>query len=84
LSSDLTWFAASGRGAVYSFSINRRGDGPFRPASPFVLAYVELDEGPRVLTNIVGIDAESVEIGMRVRAIFVPAGDTAIVRFEPA
>jgi uncharacterized OB-fold protein len=81
-SSHTDWFEASGRGTVYSFTVNHKGDGPYRSA-PFVLAYVELDEGPRVLTNIVDIDSSELAIDMRVRAVFEPTGqESALVRFE--
>ncbi|AYG03142.1 Zn-ribbon domain-containing OB-fold protein [Gryllotalpicola protaetiae] len=84
-SSGLEWFTATGSGRIYSFSVNRRGDGAFREASPFVLAYVELDEGPRVLTNIVGVDPDAVEIDLPVRAVFADTGaGTALLRFRPA
>lgn len=82
-SGELEWFTASGHGRIYSFSINRRGDGAFREASPFVLAYVELDEGPRVLTNIVDADVDGLEIGLSVQAVFVATGaGTALLRFR--
>ena len=48
-----SWFEASGKGTVYSFTVIRRGAGPLREAGAVRLAYVELDEGPRVMTNIV-------------------------------
>jgi uncharacterized OB-fold protein len=84
LSSELAWFTATGKGSVYSFTISRKGDGAFRAASPFVLAYVELDEGPRMLTNIVDVDVEAVRIGMPVRAVFHDTGaGAALVRFAP-
>ncbi len=82
---DVEWIEASGKGTVYSFSINRRGDGPFREASPFVLAYVELDEGPRIMTNVVDCDPESVEVGQAVTVVFHDTGKgTALPRFRPA
>jgi uncharacterized OB-fold protein len=69
---------------VYSFTVVRRGDGPYRAVAPYVLAYVELAEGPRVLTNLVDVDVERVEVGQAVRAVFDPAGDAdAILRFAP-
>jgi uncharacterized protein len=81
----LSWFAASGRGMVYSYTVNRRGLGEYRDAAPYVLAYVELEEGPRVLTNVVDCDPQSVRIGAAVRAVFHPAGDdAALVRVAPA
>ena len=78
------WIDASGRGVVYSFSITRKGDGDFRDAAPFVLAYVELDEGPRMLTNIVDCDPETVTIGQSVEVVFHPTErGTALPRFRP-
>lgn len=81
----LEWFAASGRGFVYSFTINRRGIGPYAGVGPYVLAYVELEEGPRLLTNIVDCDPEAVRIGQPVEARFHDTGAAhALVRFAPA
>ena len=83
-SRSVTYTDVSGRGTVYTFTIMRRGDGPFRPLAPYVLAYVRLDEGPVVMTNIVGVDPESVEIGQQVAVVWEPAGETDnIPRFTP-
>jgi uncharacterized OB-fold protein len=82
-SQDIEWFDASGRGTVYAVSAVHRGMGPWRDAAPYALAYVELDEGPRILTNVIGIDADDVKVGQAVHAVFVPAGDQKIVRFTP-
>jgi uncharacterized OB-fold protein len=81
---DIEWVPASGRGAVYSFTINHRAFGPWTDFAPYVIAYVELEEGPRVLTNIVGTDPGSVRIGQSVEAVFEPAGPTRLLRFRPA
>ncbi|MDY7105325.1 MAG: Zn-ribbon domain-containing OB-fold protein [Actinomycetota bacterium] len=61
-SSGVSWFEASGRGRIYSFTIVRKGQGRWRECSPYVLAYVELDEGPRVLTNVVTDDVDSLAV----------------------
>ncbi|WP_419909356.1 Zn-ribbon domain-containing OB-fold protein [Candidatus Poriferisodalis sp.] len=84
-STSVTWFEASGRGTVYSCTVTRRIPGSWRKAAPFVLAYVELEEGPRVLTNIVGCDPDTVHIGQAVQAVFDPTPDgPALLRFTPA
>ncbi len=87
-STKVSWIAASGRGSVYSYTINRRGQADlsaYKEAGPYVLAYVELDEGPRVMTNIVDCDPESVKIGQRVEVVFHDTGEgTALPRFRPA
>lgn len=82
---DIEWFDSSGEGSVYSFTIVRRGQGRYRDAAPYVLAYVELDDGPRVLTNIVDADLDGLHIDQRVVATFdpVPDIDAALLRFRP-
>jgi uncharacterized OB-fold protein len=79
-----SWIKASGRGFVYSFTVVHRGSGLYRDAAPYVVAYVELEEGPRVLTNIVGCTPAEVEIGQRVRVVFCDTGEgSALYRFTP-
>jgi uncharacterized OB-fold protein len=84
----VSWVEASGRGSIYSFTINRRGtaDLPdYRNSGTYVLAYVELEEGPRVMTNIVDCDPDSVRIGQPVTVVFHDTGQgTALPRFRPA
>src|SRR5262245_44836183 len=64
-------FVATGRGTVWTFTVTEQNQvPPFRDAVPYVLAYVELEEGPHILTNIVGCDPNDVRIGMPVRAKF--------------
>ena len=71
MSSDLEWHEASGKGTVYSFSVNHRAPHPgFADEIPFVLAIVELEEGPRMMTNIVECNPDSVKIGMAVEVTF--------------
>jgi uncharacterized OB-fold protein len=83
MSFDVSWFEASGRGTIYSFAVVRRQGGAWRDALPYVLAYVELEEGPRVLTNIV--DTIDVQVGQAVEAVFVDTGEgNALVRFRTA
>ena len=58
-----------GSGTIYSFTVNRRGQGDYRDLA-YVLAYVELEEGPRMLTNIVDCDPETVSVGQAVEVVF--------------
>jgi uncharacterized protein len=76
-SDDTVWEQASGRGSIYSFSVVRRGAGRWASESPYVLAYVELDEGPRVMTNIVEAAIEDLAIGREVQVVFHRAGEAA-------
>ncbi len=81
----VSWVDASGRGRVYSFTVIRQQYArPFRDMVPYVVALVDLEEGPRLMTNIVGCDPGAVSIGMAVRARFEPVSDDASVAlFEP-
>jgi uncharacterized OB-fold protein len=78
---------ANGTGSIYTFAINRRGVGPYDEdgVAPYVIAYVELDEGPRILTNIVDSDVDSIRIGDRVQLTFHDTGSgSALYRFRVA
>lgn len=81
---DTSWVEASGHGTVYSCTIVRKGAGAYASAAPYVFASVELAEGPRVMTNIVGVDPETVRIGQPVELVFSPTGEgPALYRFRP-
>jgi len=84
-STDMSWVTMSGNGTVYSFSVTRAGGGrAWREHLPFVLAYVELDEGPIMMTNIVDCDPDTVEVGMPVTAVFDDTGEgSSLIRFKP-
>lgn len=86
MTSSVRWDEVSGGGTVYSYTVVHRGEGAFAAASPYVLAYVELDEGPRIMTNLVtpaGRGDPGVHIGQRVRARFdAHEGGPPVLRFE--
>jgi len=78
-SAALEWRESAGAGSVYSFTVVRRAE------PPYVLAYVRLDDGPTLLTNIVETDPDSVRIGQRVGLCFRPAPEgRAMPCFRPA
>jgi uncharacterized OB-fold protein len=71
LSDRTDWVRSNGRGTVYTFTITHQNQSAgFRDALPYVLAYVELAEGVRLLTNIVGCTPDDVRIGMPVEVVF--------------
>jgi uncharacterized protein len=85
LSAGVRWEPASGGGEVYSYTVVQRGEGAFAAAAPYVLGYVQLDEGPRVLTNLVTSDgrpASEAHVGQRVVARFDRHGKTPVLRFS--
>lgn len=79
-SDQLEWVDAKGTGSVHSYTvIHRASDPAFAPLVPYALALVELDEGPRMMANIVGADALDVKIGDRVQVTFEDRGGGALV-----
>jgi uncharacterized OB-fold protein len=86
LSDRIEWVRASGRGTVYTFTITYQNQAPgFRDALPYVMAYVELEEGVRLLTNIVDCAPADVRIGMPVHVVFDDlTPEVTIPTFAPA
>ncbi|MBM84645.1 MAG: DNA-binding protein [Rhodospirillaceae bacterium] len=64
MSSNTEWRKASGRGTIYTFSITRRAN------PPYAIAYVTLEEGPTMITNIVDCDFDDVMVGQKVELVF--------------
>ncbi len=85
LGTNLKWEKVSSRGTVYSYTIVRRAGTPgFEEDVPYVFAIVELDEGPRMSTNIVGIEPEKVAIDMKVAVFFDDVTpEITLVKFKP-
>jgi uncharacterized OB-fold protein len=75
---DLGMAPVSGNGVVYSYSVLHH---PQHPAFsyPVIAVLVNLEEGPRVLSNLVGVRPEDVEIGLPVQVTFVPAAEDSTV-----
>jgi uncharacterized OB-fold protein len=72
------WVEASGRGTIYSYTVIRQNPSrSFRHLLPFVVALVDLDEGPRLMTNVVGCPPEDVSIGAAVQVRFEQVSDAA-------
>ena len=64
----LTWKVSAGKGTVYTFSVVRQSYHPyFRNLVPYCVAWIDLDEGPRILSNVIGVAPEEVSIGQRVQ-----------------
>jgi len=79
---ELEWIDAAGTGTVYSYALLHHPQHPaFEYPVPAVL--VDLDEGVRVLSNMVDVDPHAIAIGMRVEVTFAPAGELAVPVFRP-
>jgi len=78
--SDATeWQRVAGGGTIYSYSVMRRAE------VPYAIAYVTLDEGPTMMTNLVGCDFDALSIGQRVTLVFTPTdGGPPVPTFTPA
>ena len=73
------WLRASGRGTIYSYSVMRR------VPVPYALAYVTLEEGVTMMTNIVDGDLDRIRIGLPVKVVFRPTeGGPPVPMFAPA
>lgn len=87
-SRDLEWAVAAGTAHVQTFSIVNRAEGTFADLTPYVVAMVQLAEGPSMMTNIVGSDAQpldltQVRIGLPVRVRFVERDGHVLPLFTP-
>ena len=79
-SDKVEWVQAKGTGEIYTYSVTRRG-GPV----PYCIAYVTLDEGPKMMTNIVDCDLDTIKIGQRVKVSFKKTeGGATVPCFAPA
>ena len=73
------WQPASGRGRIYSYSVMRRAP------EPYAIAYVTLEEGATMLTNIVDCDFDALRVGQKVALVFKPSeGGIPVPMFTPA
>ena len=79
LSDNVEWVEAAGTGTIYTFSFMPRAP------EPFAIAYVELDEGPMVLTNIVDCDSDDLTLGLAVKLVIKTTEDgLPVPMFTPA
>lgn len=79
LSDATEWTIAAGTGTLYSFSTMGQGD------AAYTIACVTLDEGPTMLSNVVGCEPATLSVGQRVRVVFQPSdGGHAVPMFTPA
>ncbi len=84
-----TWNVSKGTGSIYTFGVVMQSRHPaFKDLGPYAVAYVDLDEGFRIMTNIVGVKnpVKQLKCGMRVKVRWEDqgAGEVAMPIFEPA
>jgi uncharacterized OB-fold protein len=85
-SSDVRWEVASGRAKLHTYLINHRPAPGFEGDAPYAIAVVELEEGPRMMTNIVGVPntPDNLELDMPLEVRFEARGEQMVPVFTPA
>ena len=86
-SKDVEWFTASGKGELYSYVINHRAAHGFKDWTPYVIAIVQLAEGPRMMSNVVGIEPlpENLPVGLPLEVTWEKqSDDITLPLFRPA
>jgi uncharacterized protein len=85
-SDDVEWVRATGRATLYSYVINHRPAPGFEGEGPYAIAVVELEEGVRMMTNIVGVanTPENLPLDMELQVVFEQRGEVTVPLFEPA
>lgn len=87
LSRNVEWRQVSGKGKLHSFVINSRPPKTFPIQQPFLIGLVELDEGPRMMSNIVGVEAspQALRCDMPVQVVFEDITEAiTLPKFTPA
>ncbi|MCH7743984.1 MAG: Zn-ribbon domain-containing OB-fold protein [Proteobacteria bacterium] len=83
-SMNIEWIEGSGEGRIYNYAIQNRAFGGWAEETPFVTAYIDLDEGDRMVTVLRGVDATdpaSIKIGSKVKVEFEQASDDIYIPF---
>ena len=86
LSNHLEWVRVSGRGRLHTYTIvYQPANAAFRDDTPYIYAVVQLDEGPRMVSNVVQCDLDVVKVDMPLEAIFDDVTpECTLVKFKPA
>jgi len=81
----LEWRQASGRGTLYTFTVMHQVMNPgFASAVPYNVAQVDLEEGVRIVSNVVGIRNDALRVGMKLEAVFEDVGESvSLPKFRP-
>ncbi len=80
----LEWKVSKGLGSIYTYSIVRLSYHPFfKQKLPYVVAYIDLDEGLRILSNVIEHDPETIKIGMKVSLEWEEHENLNIPLFKP-
>jgi uncharacterized OB-fold protein len=81
---ELEWIEGSGEGKLHTFAVQHRAFGGWGAEAPFVTAYIDLNEGDRMLTVLRGVDPskpETIKIGSKCKVEFEQANDDVFIPF---
>tara|TARA_B100000686_G_scaffold136347_1_gene143612 strand:- start:17360 stop:17767 length:408 start_codon:yes stop_codon:yes gene_type:complete len=83
-SDDIEWIEVSGKGTIYSFTEVYVPAGPaFKEEVPYIVASIELEEGARIISNIINVHNKEISIGKKVKVIFCKHSENlTIPKFE--
>lgn len=86
MSEDIEWVESEGRGKVWTFSIHHMGPSKaYKGEPPYVVALIEMDEGVKMMSNVIDVDPGDVSIGMEVQVCFDDVTDeVTLPKFKPA
>lgn len=85
LSTDIEWVKTNGRGRIYTFTvIDKAGMAAFKEEVPYILAMIQLEEGVRMMSNIVECGPDEIKIGTEVEVVFDDVTDEiTLPKFKP-
>ncbi|MBI2872640.1 MAG: Zn-ribbon domain-containing OB-fold protein [Chloroflexi bacterium] len=85
-SQEIDWVTVSGKGKVYAFTIVYQAAHPeYQKEAPYVFAAIDLLEGTRIISNVIGIPPDQVKVDMSVEAVFEDVTpEWTLVKFKPA
>lgn len=86
-SSNVEWETVSGKGKLHTYVISHRGFGPWAEDTPYVIAVVELDEGPRMMTNLVDVEPDPANLpaDLPLEIVYDDVTDeVTLAKFRPA
>ena len=86
MSEDIEWVESEGRGKVWTFSIHHMGPSKaYKGEPPYVVALIEMEEGVKMMSNVIDVDPKEVFIGMDVTVVFDDVTDeVTLPKFKPA
>lgn len=80
----LEWRKSAGDGSVYAFTVVRRAPRGFQDRVPYCVALIDVKEGFRMMSNVVGCEPQDIQVGMPVSVAFEQRGEGLLPVFKPS